>query len=497
MSDDDTSDYPSSDDSRRPPPPPPPPRSPKGWSDRVSYGRNGGGYAYRPEQLMCADLDALNAARDLGLDGDVETISVVDGDDHYLLHVGADDDVPALVAELRARGKRVEPNYVLFANPVYANPVYANPVYANPVYANPVYANPVYANPVYANPVYANGSGSFANPVYANPVYASPVYANPVYANPVYANAYICEGLRPSTARPAPAPEEPPAAYQPSNTARKVVVLDTGISAESTCPDMLQALSAEYPQWWEIPDGQDPENPEDGFLDPSSGHGTFIAGLVHQLAPGHAIVPVRVIEPFGDVAVSDVVSAIEELRGEQMLDEHTVVNMSFGGYADEEMDALSSAVRRVRKTGAVVVASAGNDATDRPLFPACLPDVVAVAALDPYGPAAYTNHGAWVDACAPGTDLVSAFYAYNGKMELKPMPGSADPDHYEQWARWTGSSFAAPVVAAALVRQMALAGGTAEDAVDRVVRSEGLFRMPGLGTVVNLSPAEPGCLAAD
>jgi hypothetical protein len=146
-------------------------------------------------------------------------------------------------------------------------------------------------------------------------------------------------------------------------------------------------------------------------------------------------------------------------------------------------------------TGAVVVASAGNDATDRPLFPACLPDVVAVGALDPYGPAAYTNHGAWVDACAPGTDLVSAFYEYNGEMELLPMPGSSDPDRYEQWARWTGTSFAAPVVAAALLRQMAIAGGTAQEAVDRVVRSEGLFRLAGLGTVVNLSPADPGCLA--
>lgn len=83
---------------------------------------------------MCADLAALHAAQELGLDGDVDTIEVVDGDDHDVLHV--DGDVPALVAELRARGHRVEPNYVLFATAVSANPVYANPVYANPVYAN-------------------------------------------------------------------------------------------------------------------------------------------------------------------------------------------------------------------------------------------------------------------------------------------------------------------------------------------------------------------------
>ena len=142
-----------------------------------------------------------------------------------------------------------------------------------------------------------------------------------------------------------------------------------------------------------MPDGQDPDNRADGFLDPASGHGTFIAGLVHLLAPGRVVVPVRIVMPFGDVDVSTVVQAIEHLRAHGVFDDRTIVNMSFGGYADEEMDLLAAAVRRVRQTGAVVVASAGNDATDRPMFPACLPDVVAVGALDPYGPAPYSNHG--------------------------------------------------------------------------------------------------------
>jgi subtilisin family serine protease len=207
------------------------------------------------------------------------------------------------------------------------------------------------------------------------------------------------------------------------------------------------------------------------------------------------IVPARVVESFGDVDVWTVADALENLRKRKVLNKHTIVNMSFGGYADDHMSVLAAAVRRVRRTGAVVVASAGNDATDRPMFPACLPDVVAVGALDPYGPAAFTNFGAWVDACAPGTDLVSAFFEFDGKMEVWPMPGSADPDKFEQWARWSGTSFAAPIVAAALVRQMVLAGGTARDAVEQVITAGGLFRLPGLGTVVNHTPLDPGCLA--
>jgi hypothetical protein len=483
------------DDTPPPEPPSDPPATPSpdgtdprpGWSRRVRYSRRAGGYAHRPGQVVCLDLAARDAALALRSGAVSEPIEIADADDAHLVRF--EGDVDDLVSELRDRGHRAEPNYVMFATPVYANPVYANPVYANPVYANPVYANPVYANPVYANPVYAN-------PVYANPVYASPVYANPVYASSTLANSYVCSGQRPSTARPAAVPTELPGAYAPGQVgAPKVVILDTGISEASACPPMLAALSAQYPTQTERPDGGDPDNPPDDFLDPASGHGTFIAGLVHLLAPGRAIVPVRVVAPFGDVDVSTIVQAIEKLRAANVLDERTIVNMSFGGYADEEMLALAAAIRRVRRTGAVVVASAGNDATDRPMFPACLPDVVAVAALDPYGPAAYTNHGPWVDACAPGTDLVSAFFAFDGKMEMPPMPGSTDPDRFEHWARWTGTSFAAPIVAAALLREMTLVSPTAADAVARLVHAEGLFRLPGLGTVVNHTPIDPGCLA--
>jgi hypothetical protein len=80
-------------------------------------------------------------------------------------------------------------------------------------------------------------------------------------------------------------------------------------------------------------------------------------------------------------------------------------------------------------------------------------------------------------------------------MEEPAMPGSADPDCYEGWARWTGTSFAAPVVSAALVRHMTVTGCTANDAVSEVIDAPGLFRLPDLGAVVNLVPPDPGCLS--
>jgi hypothetical protein len=57
---------------------------------------------------------------------------------------------------------------------------------------------------------------------------------------------------------------------------------------------------------------------------------------------------------------------------------------------------------------------------------------------------------------------------------------------FKEWARWSGTSFAAPRVAAAIAREMMLCRVSAEEAAYRVVRSPGLFRMPDLGTVVNI-----------
>ena len=167
-------------------------------------------------------------------------------------------------------------------------------MFVNPMFANPMFANPMFANPMFANPM-------FANPVYASPVYASPVYANPVFANPMSANAYICDGIRPTTARPATAPDRKWEKYAtPMNSKRSVVILDTGIAAHKHlverdgvqeevdfCPKMLTELSKAHRNQWEIPDNDAAAEPGEGFVDPVSGHGTFIAGIVQSLAAGH------------------------------------------------------------------------------------------------------------------------------------------------------------------------------------------------------------------
>ena len=142
----------------------------------------------------------------------------------------------------------------------------------------------------------------------------------------------------------------------------------------------------------------------------------------------------------------------------------------------------------------MVVASAGNDASCRPTIPASLPGVVSVGGIGPAGPAPFSNYGPWVRACAPAVDLVSTFFD-----RLNPVypvnPALSDLDDFKGWARWSGTSFAAPAVAAALLRELLALGKAAASpanggpvtAVARVVDEPALFRLPGLGTVVNIA----------
>ncbi len=493
------------------------------WENRVRFSVGPDGFAYRPRVFAAPATDeaANTIAAVLGSHVACQKTGRTAVDYEEWAYNG---DVLRAVEQLRLAGlDKAQPVHVFFAdhapgveeprgigaNPVYANPVYANPVYANPVYANPVYANPVYANPVYANPVYANPV--YANPVYANPVYANPVYANAdgrlggsvtpvsltpmnslVYPNPVYANErlqdrelarrYRASGGRPSQARPTtPVSTGPPTDVLDDLTnwdgnAVRVAVIDTGLA--STLTGAMSPSEAVDDFDW---DG-------DGYLDPVAGHGTFIAGLIRRVAPEVAVGVVQALSSFGDGDEMEVCCQISDLCSSD-IPPH-IISLSFSGYTLEKPNMLKNALKKAQKKGIVVVASAGNDGIDREAYPAAFPGVIAVAALGPEGPAAFSNHGDWVDACAPGVDLTSFFFSQDGDVEREY---GYDEDSFKGWASWSGTSFAAPNVAGAIARRMAitlLVTGTLPSATTTaalLIDQPGLLRIPGYGTVVNVA----------
>jgi len=275
----------------------------------------------------------------------------------------------------------------------------------------------------------------------------------------------------------------------------RVVVLDTGLAADPFCGDHERVLPRPEEPWGpskleQALAGSDPFTPTDNrdqpdensdlWLDPVAGHGTFIAGLIARLAPSAEVSLGRVLETTGEGSEADVAYRI----GRLLDDPPDLVCLSLGCYTedDEPPLALGEAVEDLQEQGTVVVASAGNDSTCRRSWPAALPGVIGVGSLGRNGPAPFTNHGAWVDACAPGCDVVSSFF----KEFRDEEEGDEQDEVFEGWASWSGTSFSAPIVTAALAREISLFGVDGAAAVERVVGDERLFRFPGLGTVVNL-----------
>jgi subtilisin family serine protease len=192
-----------------------------------------------------------------------------------------------------------------------------------------------------------------------------------------------------------------------------------------------------------------------GVLDDEAGHGTFIAGIINRLAPAAQITACQVLlsDGWGDEVT--IGSAITDHA------DADIINLSLGAYTLSNLPpiGLMNALQQVRRTS-VVVAAAGNANTDVPFWPAALKQVVAVAALDKAGKrSTYSNFGHWVDCATPGDEVVSTFPNFD--------PGNGNP--FEGWACWSGTSFAAPYLAGLIAAEMTAGGGTAADAVHRVM----------------------------
>ncbi|MFT3873656.1 MAG: S8/S53 family peptidase [Nocardioides sp.] len=238
----------------------------------------------------------------------------------------------------------------------------------------------------------------------------------------------------------------------------------------------------------------DQVGPLDGGIDSYSGHGTFICGLVHQMCPDADIYAWRVVNSAGPVRESDLIKALrgilalveayrEDPRTGRPID---VLSLSLGYYHETPEDELIDPtvweiMRRFGAAGTVVVCSAGNDATARPMFPAAFtpwddgngpipPDptalpVVSVGALNPSGKtdALFSNAGHWVRVHDYGAAVVSTLpLNFEGgalpasrTRAFKRVRESIDPDNFTGgFGVWSGTSFAAPLFAGRLAQEI-------------------------------------------
>ena len=262
-------------------------------------------------------------------------------------------------------------------------------------------------------------------------------------------------------------------------------------------------------------------SPLTGPLDPVAGHGTFIAGIVHQVSPDALILPVRVVDGSGVAAESEVIESLRRLArfhdrglaGDDGYQPVDVVVLSMGYYHERPEDMqwdhpLRAVLGRLRDSGVAVVVAAGNDGETRPEFPAAFapsvdrrsvpptitdpgdtsvtrPPILTVGAQNPDGSTAlFSNDGPWVTCLRPGAGLVSTIpITLDGpvtpSLRLKERHSdqyrsTIDPEGFQGgFATWSGTSFAAPVLAGEIARELLelrRAGARATDDGGRVDR---------------------------
>jgi subtilisin family serine protease len=265
----------------------------------------------------------------------------------------------------------------------------------------------------------------------------------------------------------------------------RVAVLDSGVVEGhawlGTRAVPLTADDVEQPQF------------SSGDLNRFSGHGTFIAGVVLQCAPGAEVVAMDVFDPIGFVDDVRLAAALGEVP-----DNVQVINLSLGGPTHDNvgLPATEAALLALaqRQPRPVVVAAAGNEGDTEPTYPAAFKDVIAVGARRAPGGerACFSNHGIWVDACALGQRVHSTFFE---DLDTTPEPIPPDcladpppgPQQFQGFATWSGTSFAAPCVAGAIAARMTDQNIDAVEAAFQLVHANGLPQHPtgDLGTIVD------------
>ena len=245
-----------------------------------------------------------------------------------------------------------------------------------------------------------------------------------------------------------------------------VAVLDTGVAYEDYADPRTRQQFRKAPDWGDtvfLP-GHDFVNGDDHPNDDEY-HGTHVASTIAEatnnglgmagLAFGCAIMPVKVLDEFGEGTFYDVAEGIDYAVEYTQNGQHPVkvINLSLGttGYSE----TIKLALDRAHAAGVLVVAASGNSGKATVEFPANQPQVVAVGALDQRKEKApYSNTGTELGLVAPGGNCDrddDADGTPDCVFQQMPDPDFVDLGRYDRfcYCGLEGTSMATPHVAAA------------------------------------------------
>ena len=244
-----------------------------------------------------------------------------------------------------------------------------------------------------------------------------------------------------------------------AGTPAKVAIIDTGIDRQR-----LPNVAGEPDLMHQFPLGESPAQRAQ-YLDFDAGHGTFVAGIVLQIAPDADITVYRAVDSDG--IGSEVRVACKMI--EAVNDGNQIINLSLSCQTQDDFPpiAIHAALEAIKakeikdetpESGRpLFIAAAGNFANTRPSWPAAFPGVVSVAGLAPgLQPSLWSSRGFWVDCSTIGEGILSTYVPGQESPLITSTPyvfQGPDP-----WALWTGTSFAAPQIAGVLAQAYQASG---------------------------------------
>ena len=289
-----------------------------------------------------------------------------------------------------------------------------------------------------------------------------------------------------------PAPERPEGQRDIT-----VAVIDTGLSDQARSDGWLDGIDLAAADVDPLYEAVPPDENGLGTFDYCAGHGTFVVGVLRQVAP-YATVMVRRAVGQDGIGV-DVDVAIAMLQAFEAGAD--IINLSLGTEMPLDQPPVASMVAleiigercAEQDRDVVVVAAAGNNGSRRPVFPAAFSamphirvPVVAVAALSmDYEPTEFSTRGLWITCATAGEAVLSTFVRGRETEEIDRH----DPDVFtgeNPWAVWSGTSFAAPQISGALARRCQEYGERPSEALAWLL-GQGP-QVPDFGTALEILP---------
>ena len=186
--------------------------------------------------------------------------------------------------------------------------------------------------------------------------------------------------------------------------------------------------------------------PEDDSLDGASRHGTNVAAIASQVAPGADLIGLDVFDGNG-AFTSDILEALDWVVDNQETYNIVAANMSLGGGESESTcqdSVFAAAIDAAKDAGVLVSVSSGNDGWSNATgFPACVPSATTVGAVydadlgssswsmctDATTQAdqvtCFSNDADHVDLLAPGSVITAGGISMSGTSQAAPHVAGA------------------------------------------------------------------------